>query len=607
MIVAVVMAKTKKRTGGRPKGSLGKTIAQHKIEGTYHKHRHAPKVDPLKPKPVLKKLPTKAESKRWVRNASDELALARGCRFSEQLAEYAAKWIESYLKLWEGVWAGCPFRLTPWQETDLIYPAFGWVRKRKDKPHAGRIVRRIRKIYVEIAKKGGKSPVAAAIEIHMFVGDGEAGAHTTACACDQKQAAVVHDHAIAMIEESPKILERVKINRQQHVIYMPETKSRFDVLSEEQRGAERSQGRNLHCMCYDEVHVARNDRLYTATKYAFRGRMQPLWIGLTTAGEENEGLWHDLRQYGEGVAKGDIEDIEFLPVIYRADEKDDWEAEATWRKANPSLDILLSVDELRSDAIEATKSAGALADFKRYTLNVAPGAVSDWLEAADWDQCRSEYQIEDCAGQDADSGLDLGQSGDMCAWVVTIEDPDQPGLFRQFPWIWMPEESLEKRKHLAAYEEWVRDGHLFLTEGNTIDYEVVFGTIREVAKIVNLRSIVYDPMFAESDTQRLEGDLPGIKRIQFRQTLMMYAEATRKYEELLKMKALLHPGNAVLTWQAGHVMVKTSPEGLIKPVKRKKGDHRTVDAIQGGVMALSQAMVPGAPASIYATRGMIVV
>src|SRR5690554_591981 len=42
----------------------------------------------------------------WIRNASDEAAMANGCTFDVERAAYAVWWIERYCKLYEGEQAG---------------------------------------------------------------------------------------------------------------------------------------------------------------------------------------------------------------------------------------------------------------------------------------------------------------------------------------------------------------------------------------------------------------------------------------------------------------------------------------------------------------------
>ena len=89
-------------------------------------------------------------------------------------------------------------------------------------------------------------------------------------------------------------------------------------------------------------------------------------------------------------------------------------------------------------------------------------------------------------------------------------------------------------------------------------------------------------------TQALEEE-HGIVRVEFRQIVTQFAEPTSEYERLVNMGNMRHNGNNVLTWQAGNVTVKEI-NGCLRPVKRKRGDYRTVDGIVAAIMALSGTM-----------------
>ena len=66
-------------------------------------------------------------AKRWVWDASDELALRNGCRFDLRRAMHYAYVLRNNLVLWEGSWSGQPLILRTWQPETLLR-IFGWVR-----------------------------------------------------------------------------------------------------------------------------------------------------------------------------------------------------------------------------------------------------------------------------------------------------------------------------------------------------------------------------------------------------------------------------------------------------------------------------------------------
>lgn len=63
----------------------------------------------------------------WIRNASDEHAAAHGCVFDGERGEFAINWMEHYLRLYEGEFAGQPFECRDWQR-ECFMRMFSWIR-----------------------------------------------------------------------------------------------------------------------------------------------------------------------------------------------------------------------------------------------------------------------------------------------------------------------------------------------------------------------------------------------------------------------------------------------------------------------------------------------
>ncbi len=579
-----------------------KPIEDHILEGTYRKHRHGPAPTPLTlHKPVVTRLPTKKDTKKWIRSEADERAVANGCRFSEELAAYFVEWIVKYCRHSEGFWAGKPFEPMDWQRNELFYPLFGWVKKGA-KPFDGLIVRRFRRVYVEIPKKNGKSPTGAVIGTYMMAGDGEVGAKVFSIATDKKQAGICHTHAIHMVEDSPELSALCKINHTTQLIVFNPTRSKYSVVAKVPGGAE---GLNGNCAILDEVHAWYGDKLFRAVKYMGRSRPSPIIFQITTAGDDMQSVCRQQHDYGRGVLSGDIHDDGFLPVIYAADRDDDWTDEKTWEKANPSLDHLISRDTLREDCNEAQNSPRLISTFKRYGLNIWGTAENPWLRMDKWARCAAKFTEEDLAGQPCWAGLDLSKCLDMTALALVFRDPDLSDLYRQLVYYWLPEDTVRERAHLASYREWERLGFLEVTPGDSCDYAFVRKRIVAIKEMFDLQELVYDPQYAEYFTDELEKDY-GIARVEFRQGMLSYAEPTSEYERLVTSGKLLHNDNPITNWQAGHVMVKTDENKNIRPVKQKHGDYRTIDGIVGGVMALSRVLAGGPQASRYETEEPIV-
>src|SRR5690606_2022897 len=119
-----------------------------------------------------------------------------GYWWDEQAANRVVEFIERFCRHNKGEWAGQPFRLEPWQR-EIVRTVFGW--RRADG------TRRFRTAYVEVARKNGKTQLAAAVALYLLVADGEEGAEIYSAATKKDQARIVHDAAKQMLRRSPDL------------------------------------------------------------------------------------------------------------------------------------------------------------------------------------------------------------------------------------------------------------------------------------------------------------------------------------------------------------------------------------------------------------------
>ena len=197
----------------------------------------------------------------FVRSDADEMACRQGYYFDKAASERVFRFFERVLHHSKGIWGGQPFLLEPWQKTELLGPIFGWMRPDR--------TRRFRRAHIEIAKKNGKSTIAAGVGLYMLRGDGEAGSDVFSAATRREQASLVHEEAISMVKASPLLSKQLTINNTTKVIAYPDTYSRYRVLASDAEGAE---GLNIHCLIADELHVWKGRKFWDSLRYGFAAR-----------------------------------------------------------------------------------------------------------------------------------------------------------------------------------------------------------------------------------------------------------------------------------------------------------------------------------------------
>lgn len=544
---------------------------------------------------------TLAATRAMIRTAADERAVKAGCRFDPEMAAYVCGWIEGKCCLYEGHRAGKLFKLMPFQR-EYISQLFGW---RVWSTEWGCWIRRFTHGAFWAAKKNGKSPLAAAVNLYQLIGDGEEGQKVYQAAKNGEQARIAQKHAVQMVKKSEELLADCKINNSTLAItYLP-TNSELTILTgDDERGAKAKEGLN-GSVTFDEMHVV-DAQMYERVLGAGISRRQPLLLSWSTAGDDPSSVGYERCQYGRQVNSGERDDISFLHVEYSIPD-DVTEAdiaadpERYGRMANPAWGELVKPTEFRAFWERAKGNTRLTARALQYRFNRWIGSANRWLDVSGWGLGKRSFSLPDLAGRDCFGAIDLSRTRDMTAFVLTFPDEGEESV-RVWPRFWLPEQTAKERDHLFPFLTWAKRGFLTLTPGGVVDYGRVKRDIREMVRANNLKLLkwFFDPHYAEEITQQLaDGEqfegvfIPGIggERVTFSQTITTFGAPAKEFERRVSVGLVHHPDNPVMNWQVGHCEVKDDVNQNIRPVKPKPNSGKSVDGVVAAVMSFAELLV----------------
>ena len=509
--------------------------------------------------------------------------------YSEQAALRALTFIQNF-KQSKGDWAGCKLRLMDWQAERIVKPLFGTLR-----PDGKR---QYRTAYIEIPRKNGKTELTSAIGNYLLLADGEGGAEIYAAAAEKGQAPLLFTESKNMIEQEPDLINRVQIIDSVKRIIYPKTRSFYQALSAE---AYSKHGLNAHGILFDELHAQPDRELWDVLTTSQGSRSQPLVITITTAGVDRNSICWEQHDYALKVLNGIVNDPTFLPVIYAADEKDDWTSEDVWHKANPALGVFRHIDEMRDKCRKAQETPALEMTFRQLYLNQWVNSVQRWLPMPAWDECGAPVGLQ--KGKACYAGLDLSSTTDLTALCLVF--PDGEGAFDILVRFWIPEDTIHEaaKRDRVNYPSWKQQGFVHTTPGNVIDYHFIQAELEELAKIYNIREIAFDRWGASKLSQDLTD--AGFVMVPFGQGFASMAAPTRELMNLTLGKKLRHGGHPVLRWNADNLVVQKDPAGNLKPDKSKS--TQKIDGMVALIMALDRAIRHQGEdqPSIYETRGLL--
>jgi phage terminase large subunit-like protein len=544
---------------------------------------------------------------RWVRLACErhrrdmETAEVRGLYFDETAAKTAIAFF-SLLKHSKGEWAGRPVILEPWQQF-VVWSIFGWKRIEDD-------TRRFRTAILEVARKNGKTTMAAGIGLYLLIADGEPGAEVYSAATKRDQARLSHGEATRMAKASPQVRREVRVYKDN--IHIPDTASKFEPLSADYDTLD---GLNVHGALVDEIHAHKTRDVWDLLETATGARRQPLMFGISTSGHDRQSLFFDQHEYTIKVLEGVIVDDSWFGIIYTIDKRhdsdpesvqdDDWEDETNWIKANPNLGVCKKWDDMRRKARRAKEMPAALNAFLRLELDVWTQAETKWINLDHWRACGQAVDELGMRGRICYGGLDLSSTTDVTAWILVFPPQAEDDLYRVLCRFFIPEESMRERvrRDRVPYDAWVRQGFIAATPGNVVDYDFVLHQIAEDLEAFDVHQGAFDRWGAahiQSQLMEMGGE---DFLVQFGQGFASMSAPMKELEKLILGHQLAHGNHPVLTWMADNLVAREDPAGNIKPDKEKSREK--IDGMVALIMALDRATRHEPPKrSVYEERGL---
>ena len=435
---------------------------------------------------------------RWVRLCYEMIIKGlqqKSFFYDHKKATAAIRFIEGFCHHHEGVLAPGLLKLELWQKA-LVSLIFGIV----DDTGA----RQFREVFFVVARKNGKTLLAAAIAEYCTFLDGEYGGRIYFAAPKLEQAALCFEAYHQMILQEPELSD-MAIKRRTD-IYIKDNNTTAKPLA---FSAKKSDGLNVSLAVLDEVASWGGDqglKFYEVIKSSVGARKQPLLLSMSTAGYLNDGVYDELFKRSTRVLLGDSKEKRLLPVLYTIDDIEKWNDINELRKSNPNLGVSTSVDYLLEEIAIAEGSLPKKAEFVTKYCNLKQNSSTAWLSTETVDKCSGPaIKAEDLRHSYAVAGIDLSQTRDLTAAVVVVEKNEELYLLAHF---WLPAEKIDEAtvRDGVPYQAYIARGILSPSGENFVDYKDCYKWLVEMVEryeILPLK-VGYDRYNADYLTQDLK-------------------------------------------------------------------------------------------------------
>lgn len=413
--------------------------------------------------------------------------------------------IEKECKHFEAPYAGKPFLLELFQKA-FVEAIFAI--KIFDE-ELGRYVRKYQDILFLVGRKNGKTPLIGAICLAEWF-CGEAGKKILCASNDYEQADLMFQAINAMREESKTLAKVTRKNIKGIFFGNPKQKTKKGKYSYQNKGnikklsarAGAKEGRNIGVGAVDEVFEMEDDSLVMPIQQALSTQDEPLYFELTTEGFTNNGYLDKRLIEARKVLTGELVRERWLIWLYTQDnEQEVWQDEESWYKSNPGLGKIKKFSFLRKMLENAKTDTSTRAFVLAKDFNIKQNNAQAWLQEADIKNDLT-FDIEELRDSFGIGGADLSETGDLTNARVIIMKKDSRMKY-SLTMYFLPANKVENN---PQYQEWAKQGYLYICEGNEVDQSDIVAWFLSLYKKYKIRILWtgYDKWQAKAFKKEME-------------------------------------------------------------------------------------------------------
>jgi phage terminase large subunit-like protein len=470
--------------------------------------------------------------------------------------------------------------------------------------------RRVRRALLSIARKNGKTALAAALVLVHLVGpEAKMNGEVYSAASDRAQAGHIYKMAAQMVALDPELQQLCKPLDSIKRIVCYHLGSFYVSLSADAR---RQHGFNPTFVIYDELAQALDREMFDVLTSSFGAQPEGLFLAISTQSSDPLHVMSEMADDAIKQAAGTLDDPSFYGKVYAVPDDADPYDESVWHLANPALDDFRDLGDMRAFAAKAKRSPAAEAAFKNLYLNQRVDGTQAFVNSIDWRACGTAVvDEEELAGLECYGGLDLSSRHDLCALALVFPRKRAPWAVRMRFWLPKSDITERERRDGAPYRVFAKDGHLTLLEGRSLDYARVALDLQEVTQRYNVVSAAFDRWRIEDLKRELFNiglDERKLQLVPYGQGFKDMSPAIEALETAVLEHTIAHANNPLLTYCMSNVSVFRDPAGNRKFDKRSP--NKRIDGAVALAMALgnvSRTVVEPKRQSVYEGRGLRVI
>ena len=496
--------------------------------------------------------------------------------FDYEAANRPVKFIETECYVPSGR-MGRLMSLEPFQKA-IVQTAFGFVDDEGN--------RQFQNLLVVIGRKNGKTTLMAALELYMLIADREGAPQIYNVATSKDQASLGYGAAVRMYKLSKRMKKLLRVGivkeRAQDGIINDSNLGYITALSSNTTHLD---GLDVHCGVIDELSALRVRDVFDLVRQGMGARVNPMLISITTNGFVRNNIFDAEYDYAAKWLAGDVDDDRFLAFIYELDDRDEYEDEAAWQKANPGLGTIKKLEYLRDQVNKAKQDPSYLPTVLTKEFNIPQNQSCAWLR---FEECVNETVVEDWKSMGFKygiAGFDAADTIDLNAAKVLLMRPDDPNIYERSMY-WIPEavfdltDELNRERDDVPYRQWIARDLMRTYPGNKVDKRIFLDWFQEVEQELGIYiyAVGFDPWHIDDSTLReLQAFVGEQNCYKVRQGAITLSQPMKQLRAEYQAHHVVDDHNPINEWCRMNVQVKPDVNGNIQPDKKMNTPKFRID------------------------------
>ena len=180
---------------------------------------------------------------------------------------------------------------------------------------------------------------------------------------------------------------------------------------------------NCNIAIADEIHAFKQPKQYNLFKEAQKAYTNSILLGISTAGDDEQGFLGQRLKYCRQVLNGTIKDDQYFIFMCCANPDEngdiDYTSPIVHEMANPGYGVTIRPEDIMNDALQAQNDPQQRKDFYAKSLNVFTSAMKAWFDIEEFRRSDNQYNwtIEELAHLPIRwyGGADLSRTYDLTA------------------------------------------------------------------------------------------------------------------------------------------------------------------------------------------------